>query len=531
MSTDRHSSAHAISTEENALFLDILHEAPLFAHRKPTRIYGSIFYCLLLAGYAILAAGAPWIFQTNSSLIPSLLCSCNAALLIITGIFQQYLVYQVHKIRLQGYYSFSQKLKYIVRWPFAAIAYGTAAMLLVIVWHPNITVFTIPVILRIIMIVEVICAASFMSIYIGYVHQYNSLNSQPDVLKSLYSPLQQSSPLEGVRYDGGRLSDQQMALLQYQRENLHFLSEEILRLQESLSKYERTDDGSTPQVDLAHLLAARDQELRTLSAEMNQLQSELRLARSLIAERDSEIQRVRTTNNQYVEENERLRAILGEWSARTAKDNENNAAGLSVFQSIYLSLNMAASKKLRSSCSFPNLLLSCLSLVLFILSAASIVPTVLLRMPPTSLGFAFLMVSGTSLVSSFVGVWSRYTRFCFCSHMSLLLAALAGQLLAVLALFTKEEASLSMFRSTRDPREAKLLARLECGALMAMMLVQVVVLVLTWIVHHCWVRELEELEAEREATERRRRAKAREAKGGGGDEKVVVKWVKTDFEG
>ncbi|KAL0374568.1 UNVERIFIED_CONTAM: protein FIP1 [Sesamum radiatum] len=83
----------------------------------------------------------------------------------------------------------------------------------------------------------------------GYVHQYNSLDSQPDVLNSLYSPLQQSSSLEGLRYhDGGRLSDQQMALLQYQRENLHFLSEEILRLQECLSKYERSDDGSTPQV-------------------------------------------------------------------------------------------------------------------------------------------------------------------------------------------------------------------------------------------------------------------------------------------
>lgn len=94
---------------------------------------------------------------------------------------------------------------------------------------------------------------------------------------------------------------------------------QILRLQECLSKYERTSSGSTPQVDLAHLLAARDQELRALSAEMNQVQSELSLARSLIAERDSEIQHVRTTNNQYVEENERLRAILGEWSARAAK--------------------------------------------------------------------------------------------------------------------------------------------------------------------------------------------------------------------
>ena len=36
----------------------------------------------------------------------------------------------------------------------------------------------------------------------------------------------------------------------------------------------------------------------SLSLQMNQLQSELRLARSLIAERDSEIQGVRNTNNQ-----------------------------------------------------------------------------------------------------------------------------------------------------------------------------------------------------------------------------------------
>ncbi|CAI0627862.1 unnamed protein product [Linum tenue] len=193
-------------------------------------------------------------------------------------------------------------------------------MVLIIVWDPQIKFLTIPALLRIIMLAEAVCAASFMSVYIGYLHQYNSINSQPDILKSLYSPLQQSSPLEGLRYqEGGRLSDQQMALLQYQRENLHFLSEEVLRLQECLSKYERSSDGSTPQVDVAHLLGAREQELRTLTAEMNQLQSELRLARSVIADRESEFQRVRAANNQYVEENERLRAILGEWSTRAAK--------------------------------------------------------------------------------------------------------------------------------------------------------------------------------------------------------------------
>ncbi|KAM7513057.1 hypothetical protein LguiB_011932 [Lonicera macranthoides] len=319
MSTVGHASSPSVSPEENNLFLDILHEAPLFGHRKPTNIFGSIFYCFLLASYAILAVGAPYIFAIQEYISP-VLCSCDVILLIVTGLFQQYLVYQVQKIRLQGYYIFSQKLKHIIRLPFATTSYGTAAMLLIMVWKPHISVLSISAILRIIMVLEVVCAGFFMSVYIGYVHKYNSLESQPDVLKSLYSPLQPSSSLEGLRYhDGGRLSDQQIALLQYQRENIHFLSEEILRLQECLAKYERSSDGSTPQVDLAHLLAARDQELRTLSAEMNQLQSELRLARSLIAERDSEIQHVRVTNNQYVEENERLRAILGEWSTRAAK--------------------------------------------------------------------------------------------------------------------------------------------------------------------------------------------------------------------
>ncbi|CAI0387819.1 unnamed protein product [Linum tenue] len=313
MATERHGHPASTSREDDALFLDILHEAPLFGHRKSRSLVGAILYSFLLAGYAVLGAAAPYCFHSIKNWVPSLLCSCDVVLLILTGIFQQYFVSQVQKIRLQGYYSFSQKLKHIVRLPFAITAYGTGFMVLVIVWDPQIKFLTIPALLRIIMLAEAVCAASFMSVYIGYLHQYNSINSQPDILKSLYSPLQQSSPLEGLRYqEGGRLSDQQMALLQYQRENLHFLSEEVLRLQECLSKYEQSSNGSTPQVDVAHLLGAREQELRTLTAEMNQLQSELKLARSVIADRESEFQR-------YVEENERLRAILGEWSTRAAK--------------------------------------------------------------------------------------------------------------------------------------------------------------------------------------------------------------------
>ncbi|KFK26285.1 hypothetical protein AALP_AA8G228000 [Arabis alpina] len=321
MANDRRAPSvnNPTTQEDNAMFLDILHEAPLFGHRESRSLFGSFIYLIILAGYAVLAAGAPWILQPVQSAIPSLLCSCNVALLMLTGMFQQYFVNQVQKIRLQGYYSFSQKLKHVVRLPFAIMAYGTASMLLFVVWRPYVSVLPILSVQRFIMSVEAISAASFMIVFVGYVRQYNSVNSQPDVLNSLYSPLQPAA-LEGLRYhEAGRLSDQQMALLQYQRENLHYLSEEILRLQESLSKYEESNGSSTPQVDLAHLVATRDQELRTLSAEVDQLHSELNLARSLISERDREIQHVRNTNNQYVAENERLRAILGEWSMRAAK--------------------------------------------------------------------------------------------------------------------------------------------------------------------------------------------------------------------
>ncbi|KAK9671017.1 hypothetical protein RND81_12G001200 [Saponaria officinalis] len=86
MANPRNSSLTNIA-EEN-LFLDILNDAPLAAHRKPTKIYGSIFYCFLLAGYATVGIAAPWIFQALQPWISQLLCSCNVILLIITGEFE-----------------------------------------------------------------------------------------------------------------------------------------------------------------------------------------------------------------------------------------------------------------------------------------------------------------------------------------------------------------------------------------------------------------------------------------------------------
>ncbi|KAL3532691.1 hypothetical protein ACH5RR_006212 [Cinchona calisaya] len=209
---------------------------------------------------------------------------------------------------------------------------------------------------------------------------------------------------------------------------------------------------------------------------------------------------------------------------------------------------MASTKLRRSSCSFPNILLSFLNFILFILSAASLAPIIFLKMPPTSLGWAILMVSCISLFSSFTGFYSQLTPFCFTTHVSLLLASSIGQLLAVLALFIKERSSLSMLKSPRDPKEAKLLVRMECGILMAMFVLQLGVLILTCAVHSCLVREYEGLEADREAMARKRSmriakvqeesmadaAKLAEIKSKELDEKMKSKygqWVKTDFEG
>ncbi|KAM2119625.1 hypothetical protein ACFX1Q_017681 [Malus domestica] len=86
---------------------------------------------------------------------------------------------------------------------------------------------------------------------------------------------------------------------------------------------------------------------------------------------------------------------------------------------------------------------------------------------------AFLMISGISILSSF--------------------------LLGTLVLFTKERSTMSLIKLPRDPREAKLLVRLECGVLMAMLVMQVLVLVMSRVLHCCWVREYEGLEAKNEA--------------------------------
>lgn len=48
-------------------FLDVLHEAPLFGHRKPTSIIGSVFYCFLLASIVYPFSSGGWLGKKRCS--------------------------------------------------------------------------------------------------------------------------------------------------------------------------------------------------------------------------------------------------------------------------------------------------------------------------------------------------------------------------------------------------------------------------------------------------------------------------------
>lgn len=90
--------------------------------------------------------------------------------------------------------------------------------------------------------------------------------------------------------------------------------------------------------------------------------------------------------------------------------------------------------------------------------------------------------------------------------------------------------------------------KMECGALLSMFLLQLVVLVLTCMLQSCWVREYEGWEAEKEESARRtsrRMVRVQEESMLNAtnipevrtkelDEKMKSKcgqWIKTDFEG
>ncbi|URE48374.1 hypothetical protein MUK42_07475 [Musa troglodytarum] len=158
---------------------------------------------------------------------------------------------------------------------------------------------------------------------------------------------------------------------------------------------------------------------------------------------------------------------------------------------------MACDMKLRSSSSLPNLLLSTLNLLLLDLASASFAPVFLLRTSPTSSGWALFTVSSTTVLSSLLGFFSQLTRLCFVTHVSFILASPVGQALSFLALFLRPEPSLQLLGSDRSRKEQRVLMKVEEALLLGMFLVQSLVLVSACAVQRWWLRQYEEVEAER----------------------------------
>ncbi|CAL9058928.1 uncharacterized protein LOC135651239 [Musa acuminata AAA Group] len=206
---------------------------------------------------------------------------------------------------------------------------------------------------------------------------------------------------------------------------------------------------------------------------------------------------------------------------------------------------MVCDMKLRSSSSLPNLLLSSLNLLLLVLASASFAPVFLLRTSPTSSGWALFTVSSTTVLSSLLGFFSQLTRLCFVTHVSFILASSVGQSLSFLALFLRPEPSLRLLGSDRSRKEQRVLMKVEEALLLGMFLVQSLALVSACAVQRWWLRQYEEVEAEREASARKRsRRMARVHEEAIANAEAVAReleektrrskegrWAKNDFEG
>ncbi|KAG0568437.1 hypothetical protein KC19_6G019700 [Ceratodon purpureus] len=303
-------------------FTDVIPELPQSVWREKASKIGGALYCVYLSAYAVLVITSAWLPMLTPINHAPIFALCNFVMLAITGLLQQHLRRQLKKERDQGFLQFSADLEWIVDLPYKVVAYGTGSILVVVAWDLQ-EELDIPhlLLLRLVTLVQIVCAAALVGTYMWKVHEHNLTHCEPDAMHSLYSPLQPPESLRGIRYiDRGGLVEQQAALLHYQLDNLQHLNKELSRLQKRSLEHEQSQDGSTtPLVDLKDLLDTREQELRATAAERDILQDEIRVARSLIGGREHDLLIVRSENDKYVEENEGLRAELDEWSVRTAK--------------------------------------------------------------------------------------------------------------------------------------------------------------------------------------------------------------------
>lgn len=123
-------------------------------------------------------------------------------------------------------------------------------------------------------------------------------------------------------------------------------------------------------------------------------------------------------------------------------------------------------------------------------STFSIVCMLALRVVPTSWGWGFIAFALLSVATALVGCISmslpaRDGRACFTLHMFLLITSMCIQGAVFLLLITRPDGVLNKLQSNRSEYDGKMVLKVDSALLLWVFCVQLVVLAIACIVHHC----------------------------------------------
>lgn len=140
-------------------------------------------------------------------------------------------------------------------------------------------------------------------------------------------------------------------------------------------------------------------------------------------------------------------------------------------------------------------LLQLLNLGIVLAAIATIVISVWLERPPSSIGWCFIGVGIVSFIAGVFGVRAAKHTGCFSWHLIALLFSVGGLLSAALVIFIKVNQVVRNMKSKHNAKDTKNLVKLNGAIFFIMGCVQVVILVLAIIASCCeFVDYYEDLE-------------------------------------
>eukprot|EP00897_Mesotaenium_endlicherianum_P001332 jgi/Mesen1/1226/ME000129S00324 len=281
----------------------------------------ALYALILLASVVLLVTSATGLLWLKLVEPVQALVALDVLALVCSGALQCYLCTCLRGYLSRGYLSHSQHMQRLVPLPTCtASAFTALGLLLTLCPYP-------------IRILALYIASMSEMLALGGIafwilkEERRAQRSLPDAHVLLTSALSQAEAggyePDGYDYDniGMRIGDAWLTSGGSLSVHASLL---VLQLQSRASArgsggHLRGGGGDEAWEDQAELLAAREQEVRALAGEREQLQLELQLARSHAAELQDSLQLLRDNTQKHMDENARLRLMLDEWSARSAQ--------------------------------------------------------------------------------------------------------------------------------------------------------------------------------------------------------------------